>query len=231
MFSNIYNTYKAGSSELRRGRANRALRNMRQPQFTPTPQMTSMYERTLREMYSPQGATTEEIGTFNQDLGRGATTTYRLGTAAGGGGAAQTLNAAVNAGMFGARSKFAEFVGRRKQANRQFATSQNASATNAIQSLANQNTQLELEKLRNLGVAVQESRIERDQAFADYAKNLDEGVGGLLSMATGGMVNPQMSASGGTAPSASAGATDIGTMGSRFGRRSTYVPYNLGTAQ
>lgn len=231
MFSNIYNVYKGVSSELRRGRANRALRNAKQPVFTPTPQMTSMYERTLREMYSPQGLTQQELGAAGQDIARGATTAYRLGTAAGGGSAAQALNAAVGAGMFGARSNLARMNAQRGLANRQMAISQNAGIVGQMQNLSNQNVQLDLERLRNLGLASQQARIERDQAFADYAKNLDEGVGGLLSMATGGMVNPQMNASGGTAPSSGAGTTDIGNMGSRFGRRSTYVPYNLGTAQ
>lgn len=174
--------YGGISSEIRRGRANRALRNAKQPVFTPSPQMTSMYERTLREMYSPQGLTQQELGAAGQDIARGATTAYRLGTAAGGGNAAQALNAAVGAGMFGARSNLARMNAQRSLSNRQMAQQQNASVVGQMQNLSNQNVQLDIERLRALGQSAQQARIERDQAIS----GLGDSAFGMAGMQMGG---------------------------------------------
>lgn len=153
------------SSQVRKSKAEKALRNMPDPRYSATPQTLSFYDQAVRESIAPRGMSEQEKGAAFQDIAGITTGNIRNARRLGGGNISGQINASLNnAAVIGATQYGRQDAMLRSQ-NRMNAYNRLGNVTNVLQGLQNNNTGLDVQKQIGLGTAVRDARMERDQAI------------------------------------------------------------------
>lgn len=184
-------------------RLKKQLAGMPDPVFRPSSQLVGLYNSALDEISNPSGLTTQEDDAYLNDIASGQQTAYRRGTEVSGGNNSAALNYALNSGnLFGFNNR-ARINQQRKSTNLNWATNARAQAANQFQNLKNQNTQLYLRKMEEMGRALRDRRMNRNAMYgqliglgttaAGFALGGPAGaaIGGQLGNAAKGMISPQ----------------------------------------
>lgn len=175
------------SSQVRKSKAEKALRNMPDPRYSATPQTLSFYDQAVRESIAPRGMSEQEKGAAFQDIAGITTGNIRNARRLGGGNISGQINASLNnAAVIGATQYGRQDAMLRSQ-NRMNAYNRLGNVTNVLQGLQNNNTGLDVQKQIGLGTAVRDARMQREATIAqsqELALN-------LASMGSGGGFSPQ----------------------------------------
>ena len=193
------------SSQVRKSKAEKALRNMPDPRYSATPQTLSFYDQAVRESIAPRGMSEQEKGAAFQDIAGITTGNIRNARRLGGGNISGQINASLNnAAVIGATQYGRQDAMLRSQ-NRMNAYNRLGNITNVLQGLRNNNTGLDVQKQIALGTAVRDARMERDQAIQRIGSAPGMGSGG--GFGGGGKMGQTQPAAG--APTM--GSTSMGT--------------------
>ena len=173
------------SSQVRKSKAEKALRNMPDPRYSATPQTLSFYDQAVRESIAPRGMSEQEKGAAFQDIAGITTGNIRNARRLGGGNISGQINASLNnAAVIGATQYGRQDAMLRSQ-NRMNAYNRLGNVTNVLQGLQNNNTGLDVQKQIGLGTAVRDARMERDQAI----QGIGSAAFGMAGMGMGGNPN------------------------------------------
>ena len=166
------------SSQVRKSKAEKALRNMPDPRYSATPRTLSFYDQAVRESIAPRGMSEQEKGAAFQDIAGITTGNIRNARRLGGGNISGQINASLNnAAVIGATQYGRQDAMLRSQ-NRMNAYNRLGNITNVLQGLRNNNTGLDVQKQIALGTAVRDARMERDQAIQRIGSAPGMGSGG-----------------------------------------------------